>query len=85
MADGDINNQRKRDEPWLFRTYSGHSTAAATNSRTALSRAFAQRPTFGAPSRLHSAQHASNPCQLDRRCRIMHAPFPLLATVGAGS
>ena len=31
---------KKRDEPWLFRTYSGHSSAAASNAlyRTNLAR-----------------------------------------------
>src|SRR3712207_2220205 len=34
------NEQQERDQPWLFRTYSGHSSAAASNAlyRTNLAR-----------------------------------------------
>jgi (2R)-ethylmalonyl-CoA mutase len=40
MSDGPTENSKKRDEPWLFRTYSGHSSAAESNRlyRTNLAR-----------------------------------------------
>jgi len=40
MTDGPKENSKKRDEPWLFRTYSGHSSAAESNRlyRTNLAR-----------------------------------------------
>ncbi len=40
MSDGPANKTKKRDEAWLFRTYSGHSSAAESNKlyRTNLAR-----------------------------------------------
>lgn len=40
VAQAEVNTTRAKDRPWLFRTYSGHSSAAASNElyRTNLSR-----------------------------------------------
>ncbi|MFM9850181.1 MAG: methylmalonyl-CoA mutase family protein [Hyphomicrobiaceae bacterium] len=32
LAGGEATMQQRRDEPWLFRTYAGHSTAAKSNA-----------------------------------------------------
>ena len=32
MGSGPRHDQASRDKPWIFRTYAGHSTAAASNA-----------------------------------------------------
>ena len=52
---GDSKDDKpKRDKPWIFRTYAGHSTAAKSNElyRTNLARAFLLITTASISSRM---------------------------------